>query len=90
MMTRLTKLCKFSGALICQILAMNQSIPEMKPIVAICAKSDQIFGSIIAKSTARANMVYLKAFRSSAILTSPAVSLQYIGTKFAIGIRVES
>jgi hypothetical protein len=35
-------------------------------------------------------MVYLKAFRSSAILTSPAVSLQYIGTKFAIGIRVES
>ena len=90
MMTRLTKLCKPVVRRSGNILAMNQSIAEMKMIVAICAKSDQIFGSIIAKSTARANMVYLKAFRSSAILTSPAVSLQYIGTKFAIGIRVES
>jgi hypothetical protein len=56
------------------ILAMNQSIAEMKMIVAICAKSDQIFSSIIAKCTARTNMMHLEAFRSSATLTSPTVS----------------
>jgi hypothetical protein len=34
----------------------------MKLMVTIGAKSDQVFGSIIAKRATRANMVYLKAF----------------------------
>jgi hypothetical protein len=58
--------------------------------VTIGAKSNQIFGSIIAKRPARTNMVYLKAFRGSAILASPTISLQHIDTKLAIRIRVES
>jgi small basic protein len=58
----------------------------MKLTVTICAESNQVFGSIIAKRTTRTNMVYLKAFRGSAVLASPAISLQHIGTKLAIGI----
>jgi len=58
--------------------------------VAICAKSDQIFGGIVAKGTARTNMVYLKAFRGSATLASPTIPLKDIVTKLVIGISVES
>jgi hypothetical protein len=54
--------------------------------VTIGAKSNQVFGSIIAKSAARTNMVHLKAFRGSTILASPSISLQHIGTKLVIGI----
>jgi small basic protein len=61
----------------------------MKLAMASCAKSNQIFGSIIAKRAARTNMVYLKAFRGSAVLTSPAISLQHMGTKLPVGIQVE-
>jgi hypothetical protein len=47
----------------------------MKLAVAVDAKSNQIHGGIIAKGTARMNMMHLKAFRSSAILASPTISL---------------
>jgi hypothetical protein len=63
---------------------------EMKLTVAIGTKSDQIFGSIIAKRAPRTNMVYLKAVRGSTILASPAIPHQYIVTKPSIRIRVES
>ena len=43
--------------------------------VAIGAKGNQVFGSIVAKGTARTNMMHLEAFRSSATLASPSVSL---------------
>jgi len=39
--------------------APNGAPPEMRLVVAICAKSDQIFGIIIAKRATRTNMVYL-------------------------------
>jgi hypothetical protein len=58
----------------------------MKLMVTICAESNQVFGSIIAKRAARTNMVYLKAFRGSAVLASPAIPFQHISTKLAIGI----
>ena len=58
--------------------------------VAICAKRDQIFGGIVAKRTARTNMVYLKLFRGSATLASPTIPLEDIVTKLVIGISVES
>jgi hypothetical protein len=61
----------------------------MKLTMAIGAKSNQVFSSVIAKRTPRTNMVYLKVFRGSAILASPPVSLQHIGTKLLVGIRVE-
>jgi hypothetical protein len=41
--------------------------------VTIGAKSNQIFGSIIAKCATRTNMVYLKVFRGPAILASPTI-----------------
>ena len=66
------------------------SVGEVRLAVAIGAKSDQIFSSIIAKRAARTNMVHLKAFRDSAILASPAISLQHIATKPTIRIRIES
>jgi hypothetical protein len=50
-------------------------VGEVRLVVTIGAKSNQVFGSIIATCTARTNMVYLKAFRSSAILASPAIPL---------------
>jgi hypothetical protein len=58
--------------------------------VTIGAKSNQIFASIIAKCAARTNMVRLEAFRSSAILASPAIPVQDVDTKLAIGISVKS
>ena len=63
---------------------------EMKLAMAARAESNQIFCSIIAKRSARTNMVHLKAFRGSAILASPAISLQHIDAKLAIGIWVDS
>jgi hypothetical protein len=35
-------------------------------------------------------MVHLETFRCSAILASPAVTLEHITMKFAVGIRVEA
>jgi hypothetical protein len=61
---------------------------EMKLAMAARAESNQIFCSI-AERSARTNMVHLKAFRASAILASPAISLQHFVTKLAIGIRVQ-
>jgi len=55
--------------------APNGAPPEMRLVVAICAKRDQIFDSVIAKGTARTNMMHLEAFRSCATLAYPSVSL---------------
>jgi len=55
--------------------ALRLSVGEMRLVVAICAKRDQIFDSVIAKRAARTNMMHLKAFRGSAILAPPSVSL---------------
>jgi hypothetical protein len=57
-----TKARRYSG---------NSASNLVKLTVAIGAKSDQIFSGIIAKCTTRTNMVYLKAFRGSAVLASP-------------------
>jgi hypothetical protein len=46
--------------------------------VALRAKCDEIFVCVVAQQAARTNMVYLKAFRGSAILASPPVSLQHL------------
>jgi small basic protein len=72
------------------LVNVRLSAGEVRLAVAIGAKSDQVFGSIVAKRTTRTNMVHLKAFRGSAILAAPAISLQHIGTKLAVGIRIES
>jgi len=51
------------------------SLGAMKLAVAVDAKSNQVHGGIIAKGTARMNMMHLETFRSSATLASPSVSL---------------
>jgi hypothetical protein len=48
---------------------------EIKLAMAACAQGGQVFSSVITKCAARTNMVYLKAFRGSTILASPAISL---------------
>jgi len=63
---------------------------EVKLAMAASAKSNQVLGSIIAKCTTQTNMVHLELLRGSAILASPPVSLQHIGTQLAIRIRIES
>jgi hypothetical protein len=60
----------------------------MNQTVAIRAKSNQVCGSIIAKRATRTNVVYLKAFRGSAVLASPAIPFQHVSVKLAVGIRV--
>jgi hypothetical protein len=47
----------------------------MNLTMAIGAKGNQVFGSIVAKRATRTNMMYLKAFGGSAVLTSPAIPL---------------
>jgi hypothetical protein len=62
---------------------------EMKLTMAICAKSDQVFVSVIAKCASRTNMVDLETIRATAILASPAIPFKRMGAELAVGILVE-
>jgi hypothetical protein len=59
-------------------------------VVAISAKRNEIFWHVVAQQATRANMVDLETVRTTAILASPAISLQHIGTKLTVGIWAES
>ena len=57
--------------------------------VAISAQRDQIFVSVVAQTASRANVVDLETIGTTAVLASPAVTLQHFGAEFAIRTRVE-
>jgi len=57
--------------------------------VAISTKSDQIFGCVVTQPAPRANVVDLKMIGATAVLASPAVTLQHFDAKFAIRIWVQ-
>jgi hypothetical protein len=61
----------------------------MDVTVAIGAKRNQVFVSVITQSASRANVVDLKTIGAATGLASPAVALQHFGTEFAIGIWVQ-
>ena len=58
--------------------------------VAISAKRDEIFACVVTQLAPGANVVDLKTIRTTTVLASPAITLEDIGTKFAIRIRVQS
>ena len=58
----------------------------MDGTVAISAERDQIFVSVVTQSAPRANVVDLEVIGTTAILASPAVTLQHFDTEFAIRI----
>ena len=80
----------FRSACARETLGLDVHRDKMTLTMAICAKGDQIFGSIIAKRATRTNMVHLKLFRGTAILASPTIPFEDIVTKLVIGISVES
>jgi hypothetical protein len=61
----------------------------MDATVAIGTERDQILFDVVTQLASRAHVVDLKTIRATAVLASPAIPLQHIATKFAIGIRVE-
>jgi len=58
-------------------------------LVAPSTKNHQIFGSVIAQSASRLNVMDLETLRSSAALATPAVSLQDFPAELAIGFKVK-
>ena len=58
-------------------------------LVADDTKSYQIFGSVIAQSTPRLNVMDLKILHSPARLATSAISLQNFAAELAIGFRVK-
>ena len=61
----------------------------MDVTVAIGAERDQIFVYVVTQPASRAHVVNLETIGTAAILASPAVTLQYFGSEFAIRIWVE-
>ena len=61
----------------------------MDVTVAISAERDQIFVCVVTQTAPRAEVVDLEMIGSPAKLASPAVTLQYFGSEFAIRILVE-
>ena len=61
----------------------------MDVTVAISTERDQIFVCVITQPAPRANVVDLKTIGATAVLASPAVTLQHFGAEFAIRIWVE-
>lgn len=58
-------------------------------LVAGRAERNQILAGIVAHSAAKAKMVNLEMLRSAAILTPPAITLEYFRAKSAISCTVE-
>jgi len=54
-----------------------------------CAEGNQIFGSVIAQSASRTNVMDLKILHSPARLAAPAISLQDFPAELAIGFRIK-
>ena len=54
-----------------------------------CAKCDQIFGSIIAESAPRSNVMDLKVLHGPAGLAPPAIPFQDFAAELAISFRVK-
>jgi hypothetical protein len=61
----------------------------MDVTVAISTKRDQIFVCVVTQLAPRAEVVNLETIRTTAVLTSPAVTFQHIGAEFAIRIWAE-
>jgi hypothetical protein len=71
----------------------GQNIPlglPMRFLMARCAESDQILGSVITQSAARLNVMDLKILHATARLASPAISLQNFTAKLAISLGIKS
>jgi hypothetical protein len=62
----------------------------MDVTVAISAERDQIFFYVVTQQASRANVVDLETIGTTAILASPAVTLQHFGAEFVISIWVQS
>ncbi len=58
-------------------------------LMARCAESDQILGSVIAQSAPRLNVMDLKIFHAPARLATPAISLQDFAAELAISFRIK-
>jgi hypothetical protein len=71
--------------------ARSLEVPNTKMNLAMAAitKGDKVLGDIIPEQASRANMVGLEIVWTSAVLTSPSVSLQDLSAQFAVGIRVQ-
>ena len=54
------------------------------------AEDNQIFGSVIAQSASRLNVMDLKVLHSPARLATPAISLQDFTAELAISFRIKS
>jgi hypothetical protein len=61
----------------------------MSVLVALDAKSDEIFSRVIAEVAPRLNVMDLKIFRLSADLATPAVSLQNVMAELSIVFRIQ-
>ena len=61
----------------------------MDVAVAISTERDQIFVCVVTQQASRAYVVDLETIRTTAVLASPAVTLQHFDAEFAIGIFVE-
>ena len=59
-------------------------------LMACCAESDQILGSVIAQSAPRLNVMDLKIFHSSTSLATPSITLQNFPTELAVSFRSKS
>jgi hypothetical protein len=57
--------------------------------VAIGTECDQIFLFVVTQQASRALVMDLKTIGTAAVLASPAITLQHLGTEFAIRICVE-
>jgi hypothetical protein len=55
-----------------------------------CAEGDQIFGSVIAQSAPRLNVMDLKILHAPTRLATPAIPLQDFSAELAITFRVKS
>ena len=54
------------------------------------AKCYQVFESVVSQSAPRLDVMNLEILRRSAVLASPAVSLQNLFAKFIVGLPIQS
>jgi hypothetical protein len=62
---------------------------KMNVAMAATAKGDKVLRDIISQQASRANMVDLEIVWASAVLASPAIALQDLPAKFAVGIWIQ-
>lgn len=60
----------------------------MDSAMAIIAKGDQILRYIFTQRTSPADVVNLENLWVSAVLTSPAITLEHLSAKFSVGMRI--